>query len=243
MSSPDPVLASLGLEPSTSAELMTGFDATVWRVESGGRTFALRWLRADAPMEREVAALRLAAERGLPVPELLAVGRHDGRDAVVTSWCPGRTIGDLLSSGGSSEALGRLFGRTQADLHRPGPDGSVLCHLDFQPFNVIVEHDVVTGIVDWANARPGDPREDLAQTRVVLALAPALLPGAADQVAVFTAAWQHGYRERRRMPRDRELAPFLAAAAKRQLRSWEPRAGTVPQSVLDRAWELAETAW
>ncbi|HZZ95990.1 MAG TPA: phosphotransferase [Jatrophihabitantaceae bacterium] len=85
----------------------------------------------------------------LALPPAIAAGRLAGYD--VTLW-------------------GRLLGAAHARLHAPpAPDGSVLCHLDLQPFNVLAVGDRVTGIVDWANARVGDRREDLAWSRVVLA--------------------------------------------------------------------------
>jgi Ser/Thr protein kinase RdoA (MazF antagonist) len=156
---------ALGLDASVSStQITTGFDASVWKVRSSGTTLALRLLRPGTSAEPELAAARLAADRGLPVPRVIATGRYDGCDAVATTWCPGRTIGELLTSGGDAVHLGRIFGRAHAQLHEPGPDGSVLCHLDFQPFNVLTDGQDVTGIVDWTNARLGDACEDIAQT-------------------------------------------------------------------------------
>ena len=165
-------LAAVALPPARDATRQNGFDATVWRAELiDGRTVAVRWLRPGVAPDRELQALQLATERGHPAPEVVATGRHDGRSVIVTAWCPGRTIGELLIEGGDPLRLGRLFGRAHAELHRPGDDGQVLCHLDFQPFNILVEGERVTGIVDWANAQLGDRRDDLAWTRAVLALA------------------------------------------------------------------------
>ncbi len=116
----------------------------------------------------------------------------------------------------------------------------MLCHLDFQPFNVLALGGQVTGIVDWANAHVGDRRDDLAWTRVVLAFGSALIPYLADGIDEFTAGWQAGYAQLRTMPGDIELAPFLAEAARRQLADWQPRAaaGECPPAVLDRAEAL-----
>jgi Ser/Thr protein kinase RdoA (MazF antagonist) len=237
------VLTAAGLPPATRTQRTTGQDAAVWRADLvDGRTVAVRLLRPGVAADAELAALTLAAAEGHPAPTVVATGRHGGRDAIVMSWCPGRTVGELLQSGGDPGVLGRLFGRGQAALHRPVPGRSaVLCHLDYQPFNVLTDGSTVTGIVDWANARLGDAREDLAWTRVVLALAPALLPDLAAGLPAFTAAWQAGYRERAPMPDDADLAPFLAAAARKQLAEWMPRAaaGACPTEVLGAAERIA----
>jgi Ser/Thr protein kinase RdoA (MazF antagonist) len=235
-------LVALDLPPAVAAERMAGYDATVWRVElPNRRTVAVRILRPGVSSARELAAMRLAAEHGHPVPDIVAVAHRDGRDVVASSWCDGRTIGDLLLADGDPVDLGRLLGNAHAQLHAPlAADGSVLCHLDFQPFNVLAADGRVTGIVDWANARVGDRCEDLAWTRVVLAFGSALIPQFADGIDDFTAAWQAGYAQLRTMPGDAELAPFLADAAHRQLGDWQPRAaaGECPPAVLDCAEAL-----
>jgi Ser/Thr protein kinase RdoA (MazF antagonist) len=237
-------LVALDLPPAVAAERMAGYDATVWRVElSNRRTVAVRILRPGVSSARELTTLRLAAEHGHPVPDVIATARCDGREVVASSWCDGRTIGDLLLTGGDPVDLGRLLGTAHAQLHAPlAADGSVLCHLDFQPFNVLAVGDRVTGIVDWANARVGDRRDDLAWTRVVLAFGSALIPQFADGIDEFTAAWQAGYAQLRTMPDDAELAPFLADAAHRQLSNWQPRAaaGECTPAVLDHAEALTQ---
>jgi aminoglycoside phosphotransferase (APT) family kinase protein len=231
---PDAVLAALGLPAARATTRQSGYDATVWRADlADGSTVAIRLLRPGVPSDRELAALRLAADYGHPAPRVIATGRHGGRDAIVMSWCAGESMGDRLEAGADPVELGRLFGRTQAGLHCRLDDGTVLCHLDFQPFNVLVDDGAVTGIVDWSNARVADPAEDLAWTTVVLALGPTLLPQLAGVLADFGIAWRDGYAERLPFPDAETLRAFVRTAARRQQSDWAPRvaAGQVPDDI------------
>jgi aminoglycoside phosphotransferase (APT) family kinase protein len=231
MPDPDGVLTALGLPAAARTQQQNGFEATVWRADlSDGRTVAVRLLQPGIPPDRELAALRLAADYGHPAPRVIASGTYERRAAIVMTWCRGRTIGELMQHGGDTQELGELFGRAFARLHRRMDDGTVLCHLDFQPFNVLAEDGEVTGIVDWSNARAGDPREDLAWTTVVLDLGAVLLPDLAAGIPAFQDAWRAGYGA---LPDEAELRPFLAAAALRQQADWAPRvaAGAVPEQV------------
>jgi aminoglycoside phosphotransferase (APT) family kinase protein len=224
MTDPAAVLAALDLPAATATQRQTGYDASVWRADLvDGRTVAVRLLRPGRHADGEVASLRLAADYGHPAPRVIATGRVCDREAIVMTWCAGRTMGDLLTDGGDTDELGRLFGRTHAVLHRRLDDGTVMCHLDYQPFNVLVDDGEVTGIVDWANAHAGDRREDLAWTTVVLEFAPSLLPEVAPGLAQFVAAWRDGYATDLSFPDDAEMAPFLAAAAQRQHANWSQR--------------------
>ncbi len=236
-------LAAAGLPPVAEARCAAGYDATVWRVEMDGRPLAVRLLRPGVPAAREVTMQRTARAHGHPVPEVLATGRLGDREVVVIEWWPGRTLVDLLGDGEDPSALGRLMGAAQAALHEPvDPDGSVICHLDLQPFNVLAADGAVTGIVDWSNARLGDPREDLARTRVLLEFGPHLVAEFADVASGFTAGWRAGYAEVRPLPSEAELAPFLAAAAAVLPDEWRARAadGECPPAVVAAAEHLAE---
>jgi aminoglycoside phosphotransferase (APT) family kinase protein len=242
-SAPDAILHALGLPAATKATLQSGFDAAVWRAElTDGRTVAIRLLRRHVHPDRELAALHLAAEYGHPAPRVLACDGVDGRAALVTTWCDGRPIGDLLPDGGDPAELGRQFGRAQARLHRRMDDGTVLCHLDYQPFNVLVGDGAVTGIVDWSNARAGRPAEDLATTSVILAIAPAIAPELAGTLEEFTTAWTAGYAELHPLPDDDELAVARCRAAQVQLDTWRARAeaGDCAPHVLALAESIAE---
>lgn len=232
------VLAALDWPAPIRGERMPGFDATVWRAEVGERTVAVRLLRPGRPCAGEVAMMRAAREITSAVPEVLATGSHQGRDVVIMSWCSGRPIGELLRADGDLDRLGELFGSAQAELNRAG-----ICHRDFQPFNVLVDGHTVTGIVDWALARRDEAAADVARTRVILELAPALLPAAgADLIAAFRVAWERGYRAVAALPDDAELAPYAADAAEVQHADWAARAadGEVPDGVAVAARQIAD---
>ena len=70
--------------------------------------------------------------------------------------------------------------------HRPGePAQAVICHGDFHPINVLVEGDVVTGVIDWANTTIEDPAFDVGNTRLLLAIAPLDQPPVVDVLVGF----------------------------------------------------------
>jgi aminoglycoside phosphotransferase (APT) family kinase protein len=145
--------------------------------------------------------------------------------------------------------LGLRFGRTQAAIHAlpappplldhpvpwrawAGADAALeaclravapwedaLLHLDYHPMNVMVDGDRVTAVLDWANARSGDPRADLARTAAILRFAPA----ARTTLRLLEAGWRHGYR-RAAGPVD-GMAPFSAWAGAVMERDLAPRLG------------------
>jgi Ser/Thr protein kinase RdoA (MazF antagonist) len=47
-----------------------------------------------------------------------------------------------------------------------------LLHLDYHPLNVMMHHHGISCVLDWANARTGDPRADVARTYTILAVEP-----------------------------------------------------------------------
>src|SRR5262249_49925652 len=126
---PDPVaiLAALGLPGATRVVPVLGGEGTVlWRVARADATYALRLFRAgeERKCQREVAAMRVVAAGGVPVPQVHAVGRWEGRPALLLSWCEGQTLVDALTAAPWRVwALGTLFGRVQAPLPRAPPSG------------------------------------------------------------------------------------------------------------------------
>lgn len=63
--------------------------------------------------------LRAVAERGLPVPRVIAEAVWQDRPALLLSWCPGQTLLDALAAHpGWVWRLGFAFGALQARIHQ-----------------------------------------------------------------------------------------------------------------------------
>jgi aminoglycoside phosphotransferase (APT) family kinase protein len=62
------------------------------------------------------------------------------------------------------------------EANRPPPRRLVICHCDFQPFNILVDGGRVTGVIDWTAATIGDPALDLGFTLAQIATAPIEVP-------------------------------------------------------------------
>jgi aminoglycoside phosphotransferase (APT) family kinase protein len=154
-------------------------------------------------------------------------------------------------------ALGVQFGRTQAAVHAVPPPAAllahptpwiawanpdnalrdclcaaargpnVLLHLDFHPMNVLVADGRVSAVLDWANARAGDPRADLARTASILHFAPLdpAVPRPLESLArrAFIAGWRRGYCEVAGPVAG--MAPFYAWAGAVMVRDLTPRLG------------------
>jgi aminoglycoside phosphotransferase (APT) family kinase protein len=164
---------------------------------------------------------------------------------------------ELRSRPWRARALGGEFGRVQAAAHGISPPGAllahptpwiawanpddalrdclraaargpdVLVHLDFHPMNVLVAGGPVSAVLDWANARIGDPRADLARTASILLFAP-LDSGVPRPLGgllrrLFIAGWRRGYREVAGPMGG--MAPFYAWAGEVMICDLTPRLG------------------
>jgi aminoglycoside phosphotransferase (APT) family kinase protein len=107
------------------------------------------------------------------------------------------------------------------------PDVLALLHLDFHPMNVLVADGRVSAVLDWANARVGDPRADLARTASMLRFAPldSRMPPPLESLVrrAFMAGWRRGYREVAGPIGG--MAPFYAWAGAVMIRDLTPRLG------------------
>lgn len=153
--------------------------------------------------------------------------------------------------------LGVAFGRAQARIHQTSaprplaeaphswidlahPDDALdaclrstakrapaLLHLDYHPMNVLIDRDQVSAVIDWANARGGDPRADLARTALLLRYAPLLDDDSTRSARrvrrQFHAGWREGYRAIMGTPGG--MAAFYAWAAAFMIRDLSPRVG------------------
>jgi hypothetical protein len=129
----------------------------------GGRV--LRRFKAGGDPTREAEIMERALAHGYPVPEVFEV--RD--DALVLERVDGPTMLAELKRrpwrmGGHARTLAELHHR----LHAIELDGGRLLHVDFHPDNVLLSARGPV-VIDWANARSGDPAFDVAMTWVICA--------------------------------------------------------------------------
>jgi aminoglycoside phosphotransferase (APT) family kinase protein len=133
----------------------------------------LRRFRAGGDPEREALVMRHAHRHGYPVPRVLEVAA----DALVLERIEGPTMLDQLRRRPwTLRRHASLLARLHEQLHEiaappslpaAGP-GDRLLHLDLHPDNVILSRSGPF-VVDWTNARRGDPALDVALTWVIAA--------------------------------------------------------------------------
>lgn len=86
----------------------------------------------------------------------------------------------------------------QMRLHAQPCAAPALLHLDYHPLNVLSDGQRITCVLDWANARAGDPRADVARTYTILRVEP-YRPYEPLWLSVFrrilARRWRHGYEQ------------------------------------------------
>jgi aminoglycoside phosphotransferase (APT) family kinase protein len=104
--------------------------------------------------------------------------------------------------------------------HRPPrPEPRAVCHGDFHPFNILMDADRVTGVLDWPHAIVADPAFDVATTLVILKLVPMEVAGLATPLRWLATAARpllvgsYLRRYRRRRPLDQAKLGYYEAAA------------------------------
>ncbi|WP_433265251.1 phosphotransferase [Actinosynnema sp. CS-041913] len=150
--------------------LASGREADVYLRPDG---LLIKRSRTGRDLEPEARLMRYLSARGIPVPRVHDVGATD----LVMEYVPGpRMSQELDAKPWRAGALGREL----ADLHRrldevqapdflPG-EGRLL-HLDLHPGNVVLGPEGPV-VVDWASARKGDRKVDVALSWLVIAVAP-----------------------------------------------------------------------
>lgn len=261
------ILTELGFDGSERVTNVTGgTDATLWRVQYKNKTFALRLFPAGRRIDTEVSLMQVAAASGLPVPAVHATLLYRDCPVMLVDWCPGAPLTHaLMKQPWRVGPLGAAFGRAQAAIHRiqqppstewvewagPGeaalkarlrsmPLQSALIHLDYHPLNVMTDGETITGVLDWTNARIGDPRADFARTYTILrveVITPGIQPPHLTVMRwALERAWRRGYESAAGKLTD--MAPFYAWAGAAMIHDWEPRVGKpgfwIQQRHLDR---------
>lgn len=199
--------------------LASGRESDIYDL-GGGRV--LRRYKVSGNPEREAAVIEHARAKGFPVPRV-----HDVREGeLVLERIDGRSLAaDMTRRPWRLRAHARLL----ADLHRrlhaieapagleAASEGEALVHLDFHPENVLLTRSGPV-VIDWTNARRGDPAFDVAFTWVILATSDVDPVGARVGLRLYTRAFV-GQFERS------ELLRQLPAAAERRLRDPNTKPG------------------
>jgi aminoglycoside phosphotransferase (APT) family kinase protein len=105
----------------------------------------------------------LARENGIRVPAV-----HEVRpDALVMELIAGEPLLDRLRRRPwTMPAAARVVGGLHEQLHRIPYEGGRLVHFDLHPDNVLMSADGPV-LIDWTNARGGDPDADVALTWII----------------------------------------------------------------------------
>jgi hypothetical protein len=128
-------------------------------------------------MVDEARTMEFARAHGYPVPEVFDV-RDGGRDLILQRVDGPNMVEAVTARPWQLGHMGRQLAELHHSLHeleapewvRPVAVGSGdrLLHMDLHPLNVLVGADGPM-VIDWANARSGDPSIDAALTWVLLA--------------------------------------------------------------------------
>jgi len=160
--------------------LASGRDGDIFEFAPG---LVLRRTRDGRSIAHEARTMRYVAEQGFPVPRIEAV-RADGTE-IIMERIEGPVMVDAMvrppwKLGAHLSILADLHDR----LHEiEGPDwlppmpagGDRLLHLDLHPINVIMSPNGPV-VVDWPNARRGDPMADVALSFALMACGRIPLP-------------------------------------------------------------------
>jgi aminoglycoside phosphotransferase (APT) family kinase protein len=149
------------------------------RIYDLGDGTVLRRTNVPEDLDREALVMRHARARGYPVPRVVDVRP----DALVLERVDGPTmLADLRRRTWRLRRHVLTLAALQRRLHTidaplelaPAGEGSKLIHLDFHPDNVLLSP-AGPVVIDWTNARRGEPALDVAMTWVIAATSGGLL--------------------------------------------------------------------
>jgi aminoglycoside phosphotransferase (APT) family kinase protein len=252
-------LRALGLpDDADVAAAADGASGSAWRVNLAEGAFVIRFAGSATIARSRLASMAAASAADLPVPEVVRAATSAHGEVVLLRWLPGVSLLDAVSRAPSdtmhyATQMGGLHRRLHAiaappdvvrvtdDRGRPFnagrdvaglPRGDRLLHLDWHPLNLVVDESAgeIIGIIDWDNARAGDPSLDLARTRSILTLEPGLedLPRhVRDRLPELLDGWADGYgAEARAIPQAAEVW-----ACRVMLADLAPRYGDRPEAL------------
>jgi hypothetical protein len=155
-------------------KIAEGRDSEIFE-HGAGRV--LRRARDGRSLVREAEIMRYVREHGYPAPEVFDAGegwlvmeRLVGRDMLADMRKTPRGVTTAAKDlAGLHRQLGDIAAPDWLDA-APGPSGDRVVHLDLHPLNVMSTPSGLV-VIDWANARRGDPATDVANTWSLLACA------------------------------------------------------------------------
>jgi aminoglycoside phosphotransferase (APT) family kinase protein len=128
-----------------------------------GEGRVLRRFKTGGDPEREAGIMAHARAHGFPVPEVFEV--QD--DALVLERIEGPSMLRMLRTRTwRVRAYARTLAELHAQLHEIPFKSERLLHLDLHPDNVLLSP-AGPVVIDWTNARAGEPRFDVALTWVI----------------------------------------------------------------------------
>jgi aminoglycoside phosphotransferase (APT) family kinase protein len=128
-----------------------------------GHGRVLRRFKGHGRPAREAAIMRHADAHGFPVPQVLEVLD----DGLVLEHVDGRTmLSALRRRPWQAARSARTLAQLHARLHEIPFEGERLLHLDLHPDNVLLSSRGPV-VIDWTNARAGEPALDVALTWVI----------------------------------------------------------------------------
>jgi aminoglycoside phosphotransferase (APT) family kinase protein len=161
--------------------LSSGRDGDIFALSSD---LVLRKTRDGRSIAHEARIMRYVEEQGFPVPHIDEV-RADGTE-IVMERIHGPSMLDAMTRPWNIAPNLRLLADLHDRLHEiEGPDwlpempdeaGDRLLHLDLHPLNVMLSTTRGPVVIDWPNARRGEPMADVALTFALLSCGRIPLP-------------------------------------------------------------------